>query len=563
MGYLDLANDMVNNATKTLGDVLNSKFTTHLQGNGTPVLGTYYNIDETLSTTELGTYTIDQVLGGNSPLRYNKINNFPVVGLAELLPSIDTVEGNLLDLSLDVEVTLFPNTIKPTPYDIYVYEYMDGKTVTFKVNSFEFTSIKSNNYYKVQMSLKDINDPSTIDKVEKQTVKCFETKLDTVGTQDKCIIEDKIYEEIEDIEKLISYITEEYCSMFYDKRYNCLLLRDTVFGYPMYDPFLTTFVANNDILDNDVNYKVISNFDYRHNVDRLYRNTLFRHLELRNTVHLEPYCMLPASFSTTDTTPFSYYGEEVVFTLDLIKHDIARGALISKPTLENNPVTYYDYGSKPLIDSIIYYDFPATPTTSRPSKEVLVDNIDKPITKKRVLDHDLVSREGLDKLDTLERPDNMSKIMNNTPTPPPISINLATQATHDELLDIYEEIAEDPLDNIVDPKVEELLPDTDSEEDFSDIYEDDLSDTEDDLSYLDKPIEDEVIDEGRPFILTPFYLNNIRDYLVKDTLYKLFSDEDLKALMEMDIEYNQIDFMHIPMLLYVLRKYVDFLAYNK
>ena len=121
MGYLNTANDMVDNSMKLLSDVLDSKFTSFLQGNGTPVLVTYYNIDDTLSTTDLGNYTVDQILGGNSPLRYDKILNFPLVGLRELIPSIEQLDGNLMDLSIDGEVISFPNTIRPSGFDFFVY----------------------------------------------------------------------------------------------------------------------------------------------------------------------------------------------------------------------------------------------------------------------------------------------------------------------------------------------------------------------------------------------------------------------------------------------------------
>ena len=94
-----------------------------MQGNGTPVLVTYYHIDNTTSTANPGDGTIDKLLGDDSPIRYNKIENFPVVGLREILPTKDEIDGNLMDMSFDGEVIIFPNTIDPTPYDFLVYKF--------------------------------------------------------------------------------------------------------------------------------------------------------------------------------------------------------------------------------------------------------------------------------------------------------------------------------------------------------------------------------------------------------------------------------------------------------
>ena len=141
--YLQTTNTMVDNSTKLLNDVLTSEFTQFLQGNGTPVCVTYYNINETFSTVESGSENVDQLLGSNSPLRYNRIDNFPLIGLRELIPSVDVIESGLLDMSLDVDITLFPNTIKPNGFDYFVYDYGDGNTITFKVVGFEFSSIKN------------------------------------------------------------------------------------------------------------------------------------------------------------------------------------------------------------------------------------------------------------------------------------------------------------------------------------------------------------------------------------------------------------------------------------
>lgn len=519
MGYLNTANDMVDNSMKLLSDVLDSKFTSFLQGNGTPVLVTYYNIDDTLSTTDIGNYTVDQILGGNSPLRYDKILNFPLVGLKELIPNIEQLDGNLMDLSIDGEVILFPNTIRPSGFDFFVYTYPGG-TITFRVNGFEFSSIKSNNYYKLETSLKDINDNDTIDKLELQVIKTFRARLDNVGTQDKCLIEDTIYDEISNIDRLLDTIIEEYTLSFFDSRYNCLVLRDSPFnGYTIYDPYLTTFIENNDILDIKGKYVVIHNFDNRPEVDKMYRKSIYRCLETRNSSHMDVQYMEPTSFGALDLNPFYYYGEETAFTVSL-----------------RLPTSYYDftmrrvvYGDEQLLKSIIYHNYPdKKPISARPSQDGMKDESMKPITNQNpnmeltnvLTPFDLYGREGV--LSNIDKPDDATQFWKDRYGDKPL--------TDEDLEDIYTDDVED--------------------DDYHDIP----------ISGKPEPPEEEPEEE---LTLNPSYLKFIRDYFVNENMFNLFTPEEIQELFSLDIQNTVTDFIHIPMLIYILRKYKEYLCNNK
>lgn len=319
MGILQTADTMVDNSMKQLADVLNSKFTSYLQGNGTPVLVTYYNIDANNSTTELGSETYDKRLGKNSPLRYNKILDFPVYGLKDLIPTIEVEDGGLMDMDLDIEIVILPNSIKPSPLDHLVYRFLDGRQITFRVISIEQSSIKSNNFYKLNLTLADINDEHTVEQLEKQTIRTFRTDVDLIGTNEQCIIQDTIYDRIGELEKISDYLINSYMDVFYDERYNALLLRDNNIGYTLFDPYLTTFVIQNNVLDTTRRYIVLMNYDMRFEVSRMYNKSIYRCLEQRDSTHLNRMSMKPQSFRTTDTNPFVFYGEEIVFSMDLVR----------------------------------------------------------------------------------------------------------------------------------------------------------------------------------------------------------------------------------------------------
>lgn len=474
MGYLNIANDMVNNTTNLLDNVLNSKFTTYLQGNGTPMFVTYYNIDDTTSTTDRGNFTIDQALGPNSPLRYNKIENFPVYGLKDLIPSIDELEGNLLDLTIDGEVVILPNTIKPSAYDYIVYHYLDD-IIIFTVTSFEFSSIKNNNYYKLSISLKDLHNHEYQDNLDNQTIHNYIAKLDNIGTQDRVILESQINIEINQIQKVRDHLIEYYLDNFYDERYNCLILRNELLtkDFSIYDPFLTKFIINNNILDTPYKFIHLVNFDYRKDVDILYNRSIYKSLETHNCSKLERYYLEPVTFRTVDTNPFAYYGEETVFTLYLYPLD--------HQNYEENgeECKHILYGHKELMDAVIPFDekFGVIPETQKSKNNIITKN---------------------------------------------------AKLSNDELVDV---IQSESYDNPDDTK-----------------------------HYLVNDTQD--IPEPEKHIFTPKYITHIYDY-IKGDLYNMISKEDLDELYSIEINNSYTDFMHIPMLIYVLNQYMSFIMNNK
>lgn len=323
MGFLQTADTMVDNSMQELANVLNSKFTSYLQGNGTPVLVTYYNLDTNISTTELGSGTYDKRLGDNSPLRFNKILDFPVYGLKEIIPSKDQLDGGLVDITVDnSEVIILPNSIKPNPLDHFVYHFLDGRSITFRVVDIEYSSIKSNNYYKLSISLADINDDSTEDNLEDQTIKTYKTCLNIIGTNERCIVEDTIFETIESIEKIRKELIQIYLDTFYEKKYNALVFRGHSGGYPLFDPYLTKFVIKNNVLDKSYSgdYIVLVDYDMRYEVNKDYNKSIYHYLETRDNNRMKRLSIMPAQFSTYDTNPFTYYGEEVVFSMDLVEY---------------------------------------------------------------------------------------------------------------------------------------------------------------------------------------------------------------------------------------------------
>ena len=388
MGLLETADSMVDNSIKELNNVLNSKFTTYLQGVGTPVLCTYYNMNDITSTLNSGTLTPDQLLGDNSPLRYNKIVNFPIYGLKDFIPDKVDLEGGLIDLEMNMEVTTLPNTIKPTAYDYIVYEFMNSdRIVIFQVNDFEFSSIRSNSYYKLSLGLKDINDRTIIDKLERQVEKHMTANLETIGTNDKCIIEDDTFKRVTELKNITNYLIERYIDTFYDDMYNAVMLDYSIFGYPFFDPFITQFIIRNNVLD-DYNNKfiVLINYDTRYTVMRSYNKSFYRQLELQDMTHVGKFMMVPEKFHNPVTNPFSFYGNGAVFTIDLTI-DI---------TKHPDPPIRYEYINNEFMDRLISYQLVLDEDKKYNSTNQFWNIIINYMHKGNI--HNLISRDDLDKL---------------------------------------------------------------------------------------------------------------------------------------------------------------------
>ena len=70
MGYLQNSNAIVEETTKLLDDILQSKSTVMVSGMGEPVIGRWWNMNDSLSTADNGTETADAIIGKDSPFRY-------------------------------------------------------------------------------------------------------------------------------------------------------------------------------------------------------------------------------------------------------------------------------------------------------------------------------------------------------------------------------------------------------------------------------------------------------------------------------------------------------------
>lgn len=326
MGYIKQSNDIVTNSSQLLDNILSSNFNQFLQGMGQPILVKYWNMNDTMSTANSGTDTIDKNLGSDSPNRYNEIENLPLYGpIKELIPEL-TQDENLLDLEINCEAIILPDTIKPSPYDYFEYRFGENnsRSIIFKVNNINLSTIKNNGYYKIECNMVDIDGTTRhAERINKQVVKKFETNLETIGSNDKCIIESKHIGFIRRIRKVYEDILNQYIDTFYIEKYNSIVYQGLFQGeYLAYDPWVTNFIIQNNIFTlNTKKPMMLVNFDPSENFRQKYNQTFFRATELRSLKYYKPLGYVPESFSKINTNPFTYYGEEIAFKLDIYENE--------------------------------------------------------------------------------------------------------------------------------------------------------------------------------------------------------------------------------------------------
>lgn len=329
MGYIQQSNDIVKNSSQLLDNILSSNFNQFLQGLGQPVLVTYWNLNDTMSTTNTGTDTVDQNLGPDSPNRFNKIENFPLYGaVRELLPEI-VQDDSLLDLELNCEAIILPDTIRPSTFDYFEYRFGENnsRSIMFKVHNLNLSTIKNNGYYKIECDMVDIDHQNKCnEKINKQVVKTFETNLETIGTNDKCIIESKHLGIIKRIKGIMKDILNQYIDLFYSEKYNSLVYQGLFQGdYLAYDPWVTNFIIQNNIFTKGlVRPTILVNLDPGTEFRQKYNQTFFHAVEIRTLKYLKELKYVPETFSKLNTNPFTYYGEEVAFKLDIYEDQPTR-----------------------------------------------------------------------------------------------------------------------------------------------------------------------------------------------------------------------------------------------
>lgn len=291
---------------------MESKYTRFLEKSPTYV--TYYSIDQTETTVDTGFQDVERVLGANSPIRFNKIADFPI--FMENPVNVQTdLEDQGLDGSFSGEGVILPGTIDPAPNDYFVINHL-GEDHAFVVDDFQLDTIKSNRYIRITFSIKD-NTDETKTSLDNQTQDEYQFVLANVGTESRALIHSDDMAVLRRLEKVYSQIVTHYNHFFYDSKYNSYLYQQED-GMKVYDRFVTNFLNTHGLLNEKQSYdtKYLNVEDTTPSFFQQYERSLFRAVEDRDwsLFDMNQYGLLPIESAAS---VFKFYRDNSIVSVNL------------------------------------------------------------------------------------------------------------------------------------------------------------------------------------------------------------------------------------------------------
>ena len=180
--FIDKA-EFINQNVNLAENRITSQYSTFLEQK--PTFTTFYHVNTRRSTTDKGLKDIEGLIDTRSPIRYNKIYNFPLYGIEQIQLDLQEEEEGL-NSSYDGNAVILPNTIYPLPDDYFYIDYL-GRKALFRVTDVKYDTIKSNGYYNISFTLKSV-DEHDVDVLDTLVVEEYHCIFENIGTGDNCLI---------------------------------------------------------------------------------------------------------------------------------------------------------------------------------------------------------------------------------------------------------------------------------------------------------------------------------------------------------------------------------------
>ena len=224
--------EFINSNVSLLADRQSSMYVAFLESK--PTFTTYYHINRIQSETDKGLKIPEKLSGALSPIRYNKLLNFPLYGIEQIQLQLEEDEEGL-NSDYSGEAIILPNTIHPSVDDYFIIDYLDKKYM-FRITMYNYDTIKSNNFYKIEFTLHTI-DVDFFNQIENQVVRTYHTIYENIGTHDNVFLLDEDNSILEGLKDLYDGLAKDYLSNYY---------------FPYRDPYNTLlFVAPSETWNSD------------------------------------------------------------------------------------------------------------------------------------------------------------------------------------------------------------------------------------------------------------------------------------------------------------------------
>ena len=282
----------------------------------TPTFVTFFQIADDLSTVDEGFNHVDDFLGNTSPLRYKKIENFPIYGLDQMVLQIEDSEHGL-DRSYEGEGTIINSTIVPLQNSMFMIPSLHDFYI-FRIISVSSDNIMTDNYYQIQFRLEYV-DREKATWLNRQTVESYACLLENIGTDKKCIIRSDELEQIHKLEAMYDDIVDTYKSIFYSSRYNDFIGEIDGPCHLLYDPFQVEFMNRHNLLNRKNQLMVIIPTQQFNDPKRAlkYERSVYRFFERRDLHLLSNFKFNTFPGVNNTETAFAKYADETVQIVDI------------------------------------------------------------------------------------------------------------------------------------------------------------------------------------------------------------------------------------------------------
>lgn len=319
----------------------------------TPTFVTYYSIDNINSITDSGFLNIEKTLGENSPLRYKEIKDFPIYGIEAMKMDLNEDEEGL-DISHQGDAIILPNTVDPLPNDFFTITYMN-KDYLFEIINVDYDTIKSNNYYKIEYNLRSLT-PDNVDKLKTQVREEYTCIYKNIGTEDNCLVKSDDIEQLNAITKVYNSLADKYKTLYFNKRYNSFIYKDSALDLIIYDKYLNHFIQDTKLFENIDSYDTLklSNEDPSDTFIIEYANSIYKIIEDCNLRDLD-YTRFTYTNITSSESVFNFYGVKGVKGILFDINDLSANQYIRDTLIENIKNVYVPEDYNPLFILLIKY----------------------------------------------------------------------------------------------------------------------------------------------------------------------------------------------------------------
>ena len=281
----------------------------------TPTFVTYYHLNNDSTTVDDGFKDISSLIGFRSPLRFNKIESFPLYGIEQIVLSLQEMDQGL-DTSYESEAIIVPGSIKPLPNDFFIIPFLKDPYL-FRVTEINYDTIMPDNYYKIGFKLEYLEDEK-VENIQKQVKEKYTCILQNIGTENNCIIELESKDVLDKIDAMYDDMASTYKALFYNDRHNCFL-GEIGPGMYLYDPFQTQFINEHQIFNkkNDLTCLMLTD-QFTDSKRRIkYEKSIYRFVERRNPNLVNNFAYDTFLGMDNHETTFHRWMEKNIYILDI------------------------------------------------------------------------------------------------------------------------------------------------------------------------------------------------------------------------------------------------------